>query len=339
MSTIRAVAEEANVSPSTVSLVVNGRGRISSETRDRVVAVMERLGYSPRGAGRPLAASRTHRIGIVYPARVITHGVLSHLTRAWINGIRSSLEEAGEHLSVFGGARHSKDDLLIQQVVEAREVDGFILLGVTPDDGYLECVLPAALPTVVMDRTPKYGEFSHVSIDDFGGGRQAIRYLHDQGHRRVAMICSLSSDPDVADARRAGAEAAASELGISLASLAWVGMDDKARLKAACREVAASGATAVFITSDYPAAECIACWEADGVRVPTDLSVLGFDNLALRVGDGRKLSSIGFNKQRMGREAGAMMRSLLADDNEVVSKGLLIGTHVAEHDTVIPHHV
>lgn len=339
MTTIRAVAQEANVSPSTVSLVLNGRAGVSEQTRERVVSVMRRLGYMRQGVGRPVATVGTHQIGIIYTADVVAHRVLSELARAWIKGIRTELQQSGDYPSVFGGAGHADDDLMLQQVLEASEVEGFILIGVHANDGYLDRVLATGLPAVVLNRRPTHGEFSYVALDNYGGGRQAIEHLYAHGHRHLAMVCSMHGESSLVASRRAGAEAAADRLGLTLEPVVWGGYaeEEAPELERACRAVVEAGATGVFVTSDEVAGSCVTCWERAGVRVPEDLSVVAFDDLERRVGPHhRRLTSIAFDKQRMGHEAAAMLRSLLRSGSGLGSAGLTVATHVAEHETVAP---
>src|SRR4051812_17206693 len=104
MVTIRDIAKRSKVTPGTVSMVLNGRGRVSAETRRRVEEAVAAMGYRHQPVGRPRSAARTSpSFGVIYAQRVALAGVLSQLSQAWIGGIREVVLENQGHLSLIGG--------------------------------------------------------------------------------------------------------------------------------------------------------------------------------------------------------------------------------------------
>ena len=171
MTTIREVAAAARVSPSTVSLVLNGRGRVRPQTRERIKSVAHQLGYHPQTVGRPaLKQTPAANIAVLYSPRAVNHGRLSVLTAAWLEGVRSAVVTSGNHISLLAGTDHIEKDLMFQQIIKAGEVNAVLLIALGPDDGYLDWVLQQDLPVVAMNRKPQHEEFSYVAMDNYGAG-------------------------------------------------------------------------------------------------------------------------------------------------------------------------
>lgn len=341
MLTIRDIARKSNVTPGTVSMVINGRGRISPETRSRVEAVIAELGYRPRSAGRPRRQPLRSptSIGVVYAQRVARKGVLSQLSQGWISGIREVAIESHCHLNLIGGFKDASQDEMFRHCLKAGDIDGVILIGITAEDGhaYLTQSLARNIPTVVMNRTPVHAEFSYVAMDNFGSGRQVADFLVSRGHERVAMIRLQSSDRYASD-RHAGAEAGLAAHDLSAVCTEF--LDDNPSdedLKRVCASVLDHQATAVYITAgDSPAARCIDQFTSMGVHIPRDLSLIGWDDIGAKSQSGLTPTSVGYDKQAMGREAAQMLLDLMKRGPEVRSRGLVLPTRVVEHDTTAP---
>lgn len=338
MVTIRDIAKRSNVTPGTVSMVLNGRGRLSAETRSRIEAVIAEMGYRPKSAGRPRRAA-THSptsIAVIYAQRVACGGVLSQLSQAWIAGIREMAIESQSHLSLIGGFRDASQDEMFRHSLHSGNIDGVILIGITSEDGqaYLTQSLAKSIPAVVMNRTPVHAEFSYVAMDNFGSGKQVADYLVRRGHRKIAMIHLRSSDRYASD-RQAGAEAglAAHDLSAHCTEILSAN-PTREDLDRACSAVAKSGATAAYITAgDGPAALCIDTFQAMGLQIPQDLTVIGWDDIGPRSQSGLLPTSVGYDKLAMGREAAQMLLDLMKRGNAVRSRGLVLPTQVVEHDT------
>jgi LacI family transcriptional regulator len=341
MVTIRDIARKTNVAPGTVSMVLNGRGRLSPETRRRIEAAIGEMGYRPKPAGRPKRAMMRAptNIAIIYAQRVAIGGVLSQLSQAWIGGIRDVAIESSWHLNLIGGIKDGSRDEMFRHSLDQQQIDGVILIGITADDGqaYLAQSVERHLPCVVMNRTPMHGEFSYVAMDNFGSGKHVADFLLAQGHKRVAMIHLRVPDRYASD-RQAGAEAglAANDMNLVRTELVDHDASDE-QLARACRAVVDHGATAVYVTAgDVPAARCIDIWNKMGVKVPRDLSVIGWDDIGPRSRSGLLPTSVGYDKHQMGREAALMIIDLMRNRGVVSSKGLIVPTRVVEHDTSAP---
>jgi LacI family transcriptional regulator len=338
MVTIRDIAKKSKVTPGTVSMVLNGRGRLSAETRSRVEAVIAEMGYKPKSVGRPRRTPQrvATTIAVVYAQRVARGGVLSQLSQAWIAGIRDVAIESHCHLSLIGGFQDGLQDQMFRQSLDAGDIDGVIFIGITSDDGqaYLNQTVAKGIPTVVMNRIPVHSEFSYVAMDNFGSGKQVMDFLIRRGHERIALVHLQSTDRYAVD-RRAGAEAALASHDLSAVCTEVLSSNPTPEeLQHVCSAMVKAQASAVYLTAgDDPAARCIDTLQAMGLHVPSDISVIGWDDIGVTSNSGRRPSSVGYDKHAMGREAAQMLIDLMKRSNEVRSRGMVVPTRVVEHDT------
>lgn len=336
MPSILDVARQANVAPSTVSLVVNGRRNVSAETRRRVQSVIEALGYVPgrqRRRRRAAARRQTRHVAIVYTQGAARNGAMTRLCRSWIRGIRQALGPHGAHPSVVAGMDRVDRDLMFQQMLEAGEFDGVVLFGAGAHNGYLERVLEANVPLVVMNRDPQYADVCSVAVDFHGGGRQAGEWLLGLGHRRLALI-EGEHEPWTAQQSHAGFQQALRAAGVEPVVLPREhesGGDAASIVQRLCD----AKVTGVFV-GDHMAIQLVNELERQGVDVPGRVSVVGFDNLGFVSDAGKRLSSIGHPKVRMGRLAGRLLLQLLSPTRRLHRATLVLPTHVVAGETVRP---
>lgn len=336
MVTIKDIADEANVSPATVSLVLNSKGRVSDRTRREVLAVSDRLGYRRRAPGRPLERTATWNVAVVYARRTINDGALTVLAQTWINSIRQSLAEAGSHLSVFAGLDRIEDDVVFSHALDEGELDGIILVGATANDPYLRRLSMTATPLVVMNRRPHHGEFSAVLMDNFAGGRQAAEHLLELGHRRLGIL-EPGLEHDFSVDRCAGFEAALATRGLQPVAREIVPeYSPSEAVVDACRRLVATGATAIFTGSDRRVVECTDALAAHGPQVPDELSLIGFDNMDIRSAAGLRPTSLAFDARTMGTAAARVILDLLADRRHIRNMSLVVPTRLVQHDTTAP---
>lgn len=334
-TTIRDIAAAADVSPSTVSLVLSGRGRVGADTRSRVQAVARNLSYTPRPVGRPSRGDSVEAlsVGVLYPPRVINNGHIYPVAHRWITSIRETLQQEGHNLSLFAGADQVSSDHAFRDAVLAGFVQGIVLVGATPEDGYLQWLLEQRVPVVVMNRRPEREEFSYVTIDNRGGGRLVATRFAELGHRDVAVIC-LPGNLELTRAHMAGFREAAGERGleVQLAAVADEPMDTDVR--AVCEEVANRKITAVFCEGDSIALACANRLSQIGLRLPDDVSVIGFNNLGLTTSWGARVASVSYDADRMGAEAARMTIKLLKQRDFRAQMSLVVTTQLVEGQTL-----
>jgi LacI family transcriptional regulator len=277
---IQDVATEAGVSPTTVSHVLNNVAgkRITDETRQRVRAAASKLGYSPNAIARSLRTQRSQLIALVSDEIATTPFAVQI-----IRGAQEAASKRGWLLIVantgFDVQLESKEILALRQ----RQVDGFLYARMFNDRVSIPSSL-SGVPTVLLDATSLDPSVSSVVPDEFEGGRTATRVLIEHGHTRIGFLNNIDDIPAAAG-RLAGYRAALEEAGIPFDPRCVV------RDTTLIADVSLRGARALLDLSDRPTG--IFCFNDQvamktyyaaserGLRIPEDLSVVGFDNLAL----------------------------------------------------------
>lgn len=312
MASILDVARVAKVSPSTVSLVVNHGHRVSPATRQRVEAVIRRLGYRGRDgqALQKARPTRALRLGFIYTPDALINGADTLYIHQIVQGVEQSLTGTASSVNIMRGFNHVDEDLLLRQRLDAGEFDGLLIAGLQPGDGYIERITDSGVPMVVFNRSTELGIYSVVTVDYHGGGGQAIDHLVGLGHRRIGVLLQSESVRWPSQIVRNGCLHALRRHQLEPALDDFIPRSDEpAPWKALCRRILDAGVTAVQ-TGDVAAIRLIDLFAEMGVRVPQDLSVMGFDDRGQTSASGLKPTSIGYDKVRMGRLAGRMIQRL-----------------------------
>ncbi len=276
LPTIRDVAKLAGVAKTTASDALTGKGRVSDQTRARVEDAAARLGYRPHAGARDLTRRRSEVVGLLVgdfsdPFNAELTGQLEQQAAA--NGFRVLLATAGPDL---GG-----EELAISSLLEHR-VAALILIAYTGDDQGLRSI---GAHTHVVSIGYRGSAGTSIAIDDIGGARLAVEHLLDLGHTRIAYASGIMLTSGTDASRIAGYRAALRRSGIDPPEefICRVGpRSDPQRLQAVHELLASPDRpTAFFAASDITAIELMSAgWEL-GLRVPDDLSLVGFDDMLL----------------------------------------------------------
>ena len=294
--TLAEMASALGVAPSTVSNAYNRPDQLSAELRARIMATATRLGYAgPDPAARSLRRGRAGAIGLLYTDR-LSHAFADPAAILLLQGIARAAEEKGLGLLLLPGRSGGSRPTSSQAVV-----DGFIIYSLVQDDPQIAAALVRRLPTVLVDVAHSVGG-PVVGIDDRGAAREAAAHLLALGHRRFGAIAfGLGPERAVgfADVREQAAatfHVVAERLRGYAAALATAGLPWAAVPVYACeentREAGRAAAlalltreprpTALLTMSDRYALGALDAAHALGLRVPDDLSLVGFDDIRRR---------------------------------------------------------
>jgi DNA-binding LacI/PurR family transcriptional regulator len=276
VTTIQDVARAAGVAASTVSRYLNGQLRVSPATEAKLLEAVSDLGYVPNAQARNLARRRSGVIGFVVP----------EISNPYFGAIADYVVEAAErHGRLVLLCSHRSQAVRQSSYIEllaSGAIDGMMYLGSFRSNERLATAIAGGLPVVVVDE-PIAGlpPVPTVVMDDYAGGYQATSYLAALGHRRIAFVSGPSELGSVQERYRGYLDALA-KAGIDASgqvSLAGqfteqFGMSALSHLIAAPRPP-----TAAFVASDYIALGVLSAAEAHGIRVPGDLSIVGFDDI------------------------------------------------------------
>ncbi len=268
------VAEAAGVSPSTVSRILNGTAVVADEKRQAVDAAIARLGFVPNPVARGLAGGRTLSIGVV------TQAIDSPFYGVALRGIEDELDKAGYSPLFVSGHWNAVEEARCIEMLRARRVDGIVVLGGRLSDAALRACAKA-LPTVVTGRMMKAPNLFALNFDNFSGARLATEHLLALGHRRIAFIAGDPGHPDAMERERGYREALESA-GIAYSSaLVAPGLFHEDGGLAAAEQLleARQRFTALFAANDQMAVGACLALHRRALRVPDDVSVVGFDDL------------------------------------------------------------
>jgi DNA-binding LacI/PurR family transcriptional regulator len=268
---MRDVAALAGVSHQTVSRVINHSPGVTDATRELVEAAIRQLGYRPHAIARSFAEGRTRTLACLAPN-------LTDFTYASnMEGAESVLRQHGYDL-LFASYHDRPFESVVEALVARRRVDG--LLVISPYVDLPVTALPLDVPLVLMGGCPRE-DYSHlVYLDNRDGARQATKHLLGLGHRRIAQLTGPLQE-DCASERNAGYREALADAGIVVDPALTTEGDWSATSGYAAMSALAAGVSAVVAQNDRMAVGLIRAARDRGLRVPEDLSVIGFDDMPL----------------------------------------------------------
>jgi DNA-binding LacI/PurR family transcriptional regulator len=291
---IRDVAARAGVSPATVSRVFTQAATVSVATRQRVEAAAEELGYEPNPIARSLARGRTGNIGIIVPD--IANSFASLIAKA----VQSEARAAGYALFIAGSDRWPDEEYRLARAM-APQVDGLLMMSPRMADELFDqiaALTPLAVINRIVDGCPA------ALIPGTDGMNQAVDHLHAVGHQRIVYLAGLQAYSN--RTRQEAFTAACTRLDIE-----GIVIDlDDSRFSAGVRAgdlVLASGATAVIAYNDEIAVGVLNRLAYRGVRVPEQMSVIGFDDTGLAEMATPLLTSVRLPAARAGAAAVRML--------------------------------
>lgn len=271
--TINDIAERAGVSRSTVSRVLNGDPRVDARRREAVEQAMTALQYRPNLAAQGLARGKSHTIG------VLTQDVASTFYGEYLKGIEVGLSGSSYHAVFASGNWQVKEEIAALDLLIGRRVDGLIVLGGDIPDEHLQA-LAEQLPLVIVGRSIRGLEQQCLCVQNFEGAYQATRYLLQRGHTRIAHITGNAGQPDAVE-RRNGYCRALHDAGVTVDErLIIEGLFNEQSGMLALEMLFARGVlfTAIFASNDQMAYGARLGLHRHHLRVPEDVSIVGFDD-------------------------------------------------------------
>jgi LacI family transcriptional regulator len=328
--TISQVAEEAGVSAMTVSNVLNGRPGASEETRRRVFDAADRLGYQPNLSARNLKAGRTGLIG------VMTLDLTGQYGLEIVRGIADELASDEREMLISATYQDAARELERTQFLARGLVDGVLMVAPALEDATLEALRRKNLPCVVIDPRRTDAPLPRVTVDNYGGARQAAEHLLELGHTRIAYIKGIA-DLESSELRYKGFHDALRLAGVDLDErlVAESDFTYTQGFRIASALIAEHRPTALMAGGDLIALGAVDAARACGLRIPDDLSVVGFDDLPQAAQTFPALTTVRQPLHDMGRLGTRMLLSLI-DDRPLLMENMQMPTELIVRGTTAP---
>jgi LacI family transcriptional regulator len=318
MVTIADVAAKAGVGAGTVSRVLNDSPspNVSAATRSKVLAAIEALQYRPNPLARGLSRGRCQTVGVVVP--FFTHA--SAVER--LRGVVAELDTSLYDLVLFNVESPLHRDEHFAALTRRDRADGLLVMSLPPPASDIERLANAGVPVVLLDTRTGGPRFPTVLTDDVEGGRIATRHLLALGHERIAFIGDDLDNPlgFVSSAHREqGYIETLDEAGVAVTKdYIRHGPHVRSVARRRTEELLArrDRPTAIFASSDTQALGVLEATRAAGLRVPEDMSVVGFDDIEVSSYVG--LTTVRQPLYESGRRAAALLLEVLgADDGPI----------------------
>jgi LacI family transcriptional regulator len=332
VATIRDVAREAGVSISTVSHALSGNRPVSPEVRRRVASVARQLRYRPSHLAQAMVTGRSRTLGLIVPD--IANPFFPEVAR----GAEDAAAQRGYGVFLADTELSPAEEQHYVDVFRDKGVDGLVYLAGTPVLGSaLAQSAASGTPLVLVDEElpvdgPRCG---FVGVDNHTGGRLAARHLLDLGHELIGVVAGPANLP-TAIARLAGFRAELDAAGIQPVHTVTAGAyryeDGRAALPSVTRRDRSP--SAVFCANDLLAFGVVAAAQEAGMRVPADLSVVGFDDIFFSRLASPGLTTIAQPMRRIGSEAADLLIDLI--DGRRSERRRILPVHLVERASTRP---
>jgi len=324
------------VSTATVSYVLNNSGNVGQETRRRVLAAVERLGYRPSVIARGLQAGQSRMIG--YSWTPVPPNQFNPILEKFVHSMAEAAAGRDFHVLAFPSTDPADEVMPYREMVGSGRVDGFILSNTTLDDPRIRYLMDVRFPFVAFGRANPDWEFAWVDVDGTEGLRQVVEHLHGLGHRRIACLCwpeaSLTGQQ-----RLAGFCAAMEEAGLEV-DPRWIVRIENDYYQAYEATVQlltlprGRRPTAIAALADLMAMGIMNAAADGGLQVGRELGVTGFDDAPITGYLRPSLTSVRQPIAQAGEEAVRILLSLLRGEMPAPETSLLKPRLIVRDSTV-----
>jgi len=277
--TIKEIALRCEVSPSTVSLVLNGSHKIKKSTRDRVMKAVEELDYQPNEMARSLVSSRSRCLSVTVPA--LNHVFSDVYFGEIISGIYQEANDANYKILLDIAQESFIGNKEYLNLLRNRRADGMLYIASTIEDRFLLDFEDQPYPLMLVNHYFPESKLNFLSVDYRAAARIAAEHLLELGHRRIGLIIGTNTFTGL-DFRDSFFEICAAS-GVAKAQLPWTGAkdwDEQEGYVAAKKLISRHpDLTAIMAGNDRMAIGAMRWLIQEGIRVPEDVSVMGMDNI------------------------------------------------------------
>jgi len=301
--TIQDIAHLAGVSKATVSRVLNQKPDVNPATRERILRIVDEQGFVPSITASGLAGGRPHMIGVLVPA--LTWPFIPEI----VQGAAEIIERSAYELVLYSTAREQDPGAMLERILDTRLIAGLLTVTPGPLLPNLMRLYEKGFPLVVIDDQHLATSAPWVGVDNQKAAYEAVRHLIDLGYRKIAHIKGPAHH-QCSQERYQGYQQALDDAGIPLqAAFIWQGdfLTPSGRDGAQSFFALAERPTAIFTANDHMAWGVLEAAEEQGLRVPEDLAVVGFDDMVPSAHKRPPLTSVSQPFQEIGQRAAELL--------------------------------
>jgi LacI family transcriptional regulator len=328
-ASIKEIGKRANVSIATVSRALNDYPNVKPETKELILEIAKELNYEPSGLVKSLVRSNKNVIGFVVPE------IWGEFYTDIINGIEDVASQEGFHLIV--ASSHSNRNIVesVLNFMQESLVNGVVLMIPSMNEQVKEIITKSKTPIVLITGKNEWGNINIVGIDNFQGTYSMTKYLVEQlGYEKIAIIRGPNENYDSSE-RLEGFLSAMLELGLSIKD-EWIvpGNFDVRSGELACSRLLAmlDRPELIFCFNDMMALGCYRYINKVGLKIPNDVSLVGFDHILLSEVIDPLLTTVHVPKRELGSEAMHILLRLIRNKNKnigpqhiKISTGIVVG--------------
>lgn len=330
MASIKDIAQACSVSVSTVSKALNGQADVSRETREKVCAMAEQMGYMANSAARALKTNRSYNLGVLFADESncgLTHEFFAHVLESF-----KVEAEAHDYDITFINSNVGGKAVSYLQHCRQRGVDGVVIACVDFRDPRVQELVNGRIPVVTIDYV--FNDRLAVVSDNVSGMEQLVRYVYSKGHRKIAYL--HGQDTPVTRNRLTGFYRACEELGLVIPPEYLVPSTyytpERCRLDTRRLLEMEDRPTCIIFPDDYSYMGAMDAIAEAGLRVPEDISAVGYDGIHLaRV---LRLTTYHQNTTLLGQTAARQLISLIERPRTTVMDRIMIEGSLVEGTTV-----
>ena len=337
--TIKDIAAEANVSMATVSLVLNNKPGIKQETTDKVLEIAKKLNYK---SSQTKLLSSAERKTIRF-LQIVKHGHTINrdhdiFITDYINGIHDEATEFGFNLEI---STYKISEMMgipeISELLNEASIHGAIILGTELSAEDIIALGTTSTPVVFMDTFYSYLNYNFVDMDNIDSVYNIVSTLYNHGHREIGII-NTTVDVNNFHRRELGFKQALHQLGLKLNNNHIYTVDsthdgaykDMHKILKTPHKLP----TALFATNDITAYGCIKAMEEEGISIPDDISIIGFDDLPMSSVMKPALTTMQVSKNQIGKISTCLLRQIINSDGHNPATKILISGNLISRDSV-----
>lgn len=333
MASMKDISRECGVSIATVSKALNNHKDIGEETKEHIRRVAKEMGYFPNSSARALKTNRTYNIGVLFADEALsglTHDYFANV----LDSFKRTVEGRGYDITFLNASKNRKNRMTYLEHCRYRGYDGVVIACTDFTDPEVIELVRSNIPIVTIDYV--FCNKSVIVSDNVSGMRDLVKYVYEQGHRKIAYIHGV--DSAVTQSRLSSFYKTAEELGLDI--------PDEYVKEAAYRDTQGAGErtkellelgnppTCILYPDDFSSFGGINVIREKGLRIPEDISIAGYDGISMSRHIEPQLTTLIQNTEKIGAEAGRKLLSQIENPKATIVEQVLIGGTVCTGKTV-----